>query len=231
MDHERRRSVCCCPPYPKCLDWTKNNTCSFWSSLPKPSWPSSVYIFTEKPRGSRTVSAEPLSPARTKRTERIEKAHADRQHAPTVEKRARTRVFVPFLKTFDLQMSEMSSVASNTPKAPPLQRNWSIECFDFKLWLTLWRERHVPERVLDRIVEYLRCKGNPRATTARVVRQSPRWCVHQVDDHSRLLIVPLSMQHIVLECLVKTIFSNLHEISWNRSIDCPMDRVPSARVV
>jgi len=26
--------------------------------------PSSVYIFIEKPRGSRTVSAEPLSPAR-----------------------------------------------------------------------------------------------------------------------------------------------------------------------
>lgn len=69
------------------------------------------------------MSAEPLSPAREKRTERIEKAHVDRHDAPTVEKRARTRVFVPLLKTFDLQMSEISSVASNTPKAPPLQRN------------------------------------------------------------------------------------------------------------
>jgi hypothetical protein len=40
---------------------------------------------------------------------------------PTVEKRAKTRVFVPFLNTLALQISDMSSVASNTPKAPPLK--------------------------------------------------------------------------------------------------------------
>jgi len=42
-------------------------------------------------------------------------------YVPTVEKRAKTRVLEPFLNTLALQISDISSVASNTPKAPPLK--------------------------------------------------------------------------------------------------------------
>lgn len=49
---------------------------------------------------------------------------------PTVEKRAKTRVLEPFLKTLALQISEISSVASKTPKAPPLN-NQSIDEWDY----------------------------------------------------------------------------------------------------
>jgi hypothetical protein len=80
--------------------------------------PSSVYILIAKPRGSRTVSAEPLSPARAKNTDRI--GHSSVSYVPTVEKRIKRRVLVPLLKTLALQTSDISSVASNTPKAPPL---------------------------------------------------------------------------------------------------------------
>jgi hypothetical protein len=44
-------------------------------------------------------------------------------HVPTVEKRIKTRVFDPFLNTLALQISDKSSVASNTPKAPPLEKS------------------------------------------------------------------------------------------------------------
>lgn len=45
------------------------------------------------------------------------------QYIPTVEKRIKRRVFVPFLNTLALQISDKSSVASNTPKAPPLKKD------------------------------------------------------------------------------------------------------------
>lgn len=58
MDHERRISVCYSQLNPKYL-WKENRIDRDRMDVV----PSSVYIFTAKPRGSRTVSAEPFSPA------------------------------------------------------------------------------------------------------------------------------------------------------------------------
>ena len=63
MDRGRRRSACCCPPDPKDLNRSESEQ---FLSTGNRGQPSSVYIFKEKPRGSRTVSAEPFSPAREK---------------------------------------------------------------------------------------------------------------------------------------------------------------------
>lgn len=63
-------------------------------------FPSSVQNFTANPRGSLTVSAEPLSP-------------------PTVENRMATLVRFPiFSNTFALQYFVMSLVTSKQPNAP-----------------------------------------------------------------------------------------------------------------
>ena len=92
--------------------------------------PSSVYIFTAKPRGSRTVSAEPFSPAEVGFS--LILINQSIEYIPTVENRIKTRVFVPFLNTFALQTSDKSSVASKQPKAPPLDnKNTSLEFFSF----------------------------------------------------------------------------------------------------
>lgn len=62
--------------------------------------PSSVYNLNANPRASRTLSAEPLSPA-------------------TVENRANKGVFLPTLsRNARLVTSDMSWVTSNSPKAP-----------------------------------------------------------------------------------------------------------------
>jgi hypothetical protein len=60
MDHEQRRSEYYYQLNP--IDLEK--ILGFLVKIIKEIKPSSVYIFMEKPRGSRTVSAEPLSPAR-----------------------------------------------------------------------------------------------------------------------------------------------------------------------
>jgi hypothetical protein len=116
MDHERKISVYYYQLNPKYLDKYRKERIS---NLVSSKLPSSVYILMAKPRGSRTVSAEPLSPAR-KDTYYI--CHSIKiRYIPTVEKRIKTRVFEPFLNTLALQISDRSSVASKTPNAPPLK--------------------------------------------------------------------------------------------------------------
>jgi len=114
MDHEQKILVYYYQLNPKYLEKRKFFFVLFLDIYS----PSSVYILIAKPRGSRTVSAEPLSPARVKNTDRI--GHSSVSYVPTVEKRIKRRVLVPLLNTLALQTSDISSVASNTPKAPPL---------------------------------------------------------------------------------------------------------------
>ena len=95
------------------------------------------------------------------------------EYIPTVENRIKTRVFVPFLNTFALQISDKSSLASKTPKAPPLNKKNSRSCCYrfFLITLTLSHEQLVPVLVLDRIVEYLQYTENPKVTTVLVVQR------------------------------------------------------------
>jgi hypothetical protein len=69
MDHEQKIWVYYCQLNP--INLNKNKIEFFYSKRILKNKPSSVYILIEKPRGSRTVSAEPLSPAR-----KIEDSHS-----------------------------------------------------------------------------------------------------------------------------------------------------------
>lgn len=118
------------------------------------------------------------------------------KYAPTVEKRAKTRVLLPFLNTADLHISEMSSVASKTPNAPPLKvQLLSAKWMDKDQYGTPWHEQHVQELVHDQIVEYLRYKENPRVTLVLVDQLWQLLFVRRVVDHNRLLIVHFSVDN------------------------------------
>ena len=167
MDRERRRSACCFRPDP-----TNLNRSGGEHFLPVVNYgqPSSVYIFSAKPRGSRTVSAEPFSPART--TTLVFFIFHSRQN---LTDGGETHQYTRFTATFeDLCLADIGDIVQGFEETKGTTPTRTIDRSDQarrEKQLTLWRVPLVQEYVLDRIVAHLQCMESPRAAKVLVPRQ------------------------------------------------------------